>query len=257
MRYTLDTFQSSHFHYFVQVTTILLRVYESGGSGRLSLRNKKRFGIAHLYFRGALLVHIAGDKQGGGAIVLRDLLTWTQAQVRFDWNVIGEHQYVSSQEAELFSRWLSLLELRAIACGVAPGLVNGLEVRLAAHLLRQTAPLPAVTMPLQAHKTVRSRSSSEWSTVSASAAISTATGAIASARPSLLAADKNNSTRKLQHLPATPPLPAMQALPMEFEDDLTEEDISPSGLRQVTGVMQAVGRAVTRKMASIKLPHRS
>jgi len=135
--------------------------------------------------------------------------------------------------------------------------VNGLEVRLAAHLLRQTAPLPAVTMPLQAHKTVRSRSSSEWSTVSASAAISTATGAIASARPSLLAADKNNSTRKLQHLPATPPLPAMQAIPMESEEDLMEEDISPSGLRQVTGVMQAVGRAVTRKMASIKLLHRS
>lgn len=256
MRYTLDTFQSSHFHYFVQVTTILLRVYESGGSGRLSLRNKKRFGVAHLYFRGALLVHIAGDKQGGGAIVLHDLLTWSQAQVRFDWNVIGEHQYVSSQEAELFSRWLSLLELRAIACGVAPGLVNGLEERLAAHLLRQTAPLPAVTMPLQAHKTALSRSSSAWSTVSAPSAIPTATMTVAPARPSLSATDKN-STRKLQHLPITPPLPALQAIPMEFEDTLAEEDIAPSGLRQVTGVMQAVGRAVTRKMASIKLPHRS
>lgn len=253
MRYTPDTFQSVHAHYFARVTTLLLRIHESGASGRLSLRNEKRFGIVHLYFREALLVHVAGDKQGGGANVLRDMLTWTQAQVRFDWNVIGKHQFISWQEAEIFSRWLSLLEIRALDCGVSPILVEGLEDRLAAHLLRQTAPLPAVTISLPVQQSMSSRSSAHWPVLRRPCATPQPV------MPSLTALD-HNGLQRLQSLPETPPCSSTQAVPQRESDTAAvakEQQVAPARLSQVTGVMQAVGRAITRKMASIKLPHRS
>jgi hypothetical protein len=253
MRYTPDTFQSVHTHYFARVTTLLLRIHESGASGRLSLRNEKRFGIVHLYFREALLVHVAGDKQGGGAIVLRDMLTWTQAQVRFDWNVIGKHQFISWQEAEIFSRWLSLLEIRALDCGVSPILVEGLEDRLSAHLLRQTAPLPAVTIPLPVQQLISSRSSARWPALRRPSATPQPT------MPSLTSLDRNG-LQKLQRLPATPLCSDMQEAQKSDSNSIEttrEKHAASIRLSQVTGVMQAVGRAVTRKMTSIKLPHRS
>jgi hypothetical protein len=220
-------------HYFAQVTMTLLRIHECAASGRLSLRNEAHFGIAHLYFREALLVHVIGDKHGGSS-VLRDVLTWTQARVRFDWDApVGAHQCVSWPEAELFSHWLSLLETESVKHGVPATMVAGLEERLAAYLLQRSTRSPVVTSPMFSQRTMLKRSSADWP--------------------------------PLDMLKETPvelvtPRPGVDMrLPVTPQPTITQETRALSLPIQATGMMQAVGRVaseITRKVTSIKLPSR-
>jgi hypothetical protein len=165
MRYTPDTSPASQSLYYTQVTSVLLRIRDYQASGRLSLYNQERFGLAHLYFREALLIHVAGDKSGGEA-VLRDMLTWRQARVRFDWEVRVPYQGVSRQEAELFALWLSALEDEGATQG-ASELVDGLTQQLGGFVLRHSGSYPVVTEPIKCVRAVPQIQGSriQWSDV--------------------------------------------------------------------------------------------
>lgn len=225
------TLQPPRVHYFAQVTMTLLRIHECAASGRLSLRNESHFGIAHLYFREALLVHVIGDKHGGSS-VLREVMTWSQARVRFDWDAaIGAHQCVSCQEAELFSHWLSMLETQSVSYGVPATMVVGLEERLAGYLMHRSTTLPVVTSPMLSQRTMLTRSSADWPPLDMQIATPVE---LVTPRPGVD-----------MHLPVTP------------QPAITQETDALSSSRQATGVMQAVGRVasgITRKIARIKLP---
>lgn len=62
---------------------IITTVRRSHVSGRLTMRNSDRIGIAHLYFHGGKLVHIVGSS-GDATATLEDLQRWTHASVRFE-----------------------------------------------------------------------------------------------------------------------------------------------------------------------------
>ena len=98
---------SSRPGYLAEVTLVMVRIRDTAASGRLSIRNGEQFGIAHLYFKQALLVHVTGDKRDG-EIVLQDLLSWSKGNVRFDLASTVEYEDVTWQQAQIFARWLSL-----------------------------------------------------------------------------------------------------------------------------------------------------
>jgi hypothetical protein len=110
-------------------------------SGRLSIRNGERFGLAHLYFSEARLIHVTGDKRDG-EIVLNDLLTWTKGTVRFDPSILVNYETVTWQQAELFTRWLSFLEMRAVVQGLPRTQVEGLAQSLTINLPGRPITLP-------------------------------------------------------------------------------------------------------------------
>src|SRR5438552_12037364 len=94
--------------YLAEVTLALMSLRDSNASGRLSIRNVEQFGLAHLYFRHARLVHVTGDKRDG-EVVLNDLLSWSKGCVRFDTAITVKYEDVTWQQAQVFARWLAFL----------------------------------------------------------------------------------------------------------------------------------------------------
>ena len=119
--------------YLAEVTLALLQIRDTRASGRLSIRNGEHFGLAHLYFKEACLVHITGDKRDGEN-VLNDLLTWSKGTVRFDSALMVNYESVTWQQAQIFSRWLAFLEMRGIIQGIPRTRLDGFVRTLTEHL---------------------------------------------------------------------------------------------------------------------------
>jgi len=135
--------QPSRPSYLAEVTLALISVWQNRASGRLSIRNSERFGLAHLYFREAILVHIAGDK-GEGEAVLNNLLLWSKGTLRFDAAMRVKYESVTWQQAEIFTRWLSFLEMRGGMHDIPRTQIAGLTQHMAARLPKQPIELPEV-----------------------------------------------------------------------------------------------------------------
>src|SRR5579872_5880922 len=127
--------------YLAEVTLAMVHIRDTAASGRLSIRNGEQFGIAHLYFKQALLVHVTGDKRDG-EIVLQDLLSWSKGNIRFDAAITVDYEDITWQQAHIFARWLSFLEMRALVQGVPQSRLNGLMHSLTASLPGQPLTLP-------------------------------------------------------------------------------------------------------------------
>jgi hypothetical protein len=127
--------------YLAEVTIALIRIRNTGASGRLSLRNGEGFGLAHLYFNHSRLVHVAGDRRDGAA-VLEDLLTWSKGSIRFDAAFMVDHEDLTWQQAQVFTRWLSFLEMRAMLQGIPQQYLQGLTHSLTLSLPAQPVALP-------------------------------------------------------------------------------------------------------------------
>ena len=132
---------SSRPGYLAEVTIALMRIRDTGASGRLSLRNGEGFGLAHLYFNHSRLVHVTGDKRDGAA-VLQDLLTWSKGSIRFDAALMVDYEDLTWQQARVFTRWLSFLEMRAIMHGIHQQQLQGLT-----HSLTLSLPVQPVVLP--------------------------------------------------------------------------------------------------------------
>jgi hypothetical protein len=129
-------------NYFSEVTLVLMEIRDQACSGRLSIRNCERVGLVHLYFKEARLVHVAGDKRDTEA-VLHDLLSWSKGQVRFDPAVTVEYVDVSWRQGEIFTRWVSLLEMHGLAHGIPTSRLRGLTRQLTTHLPQKPIALPS------------------------------------------------------------------------------------------------------------------
>jgi hypothetical protein len=127
--------------YLAEVTIALMRIRNTGASGRLSLRNGEGFGLAHLYFNHSRLVHVTGDRRDGAA-VLEDLLTWSKGSIRFDAAFMVDHEDLTWQQAQVFTRWLSFLEMRAMLQGIPQQYLQGLTHSLTLSLPAQPVALP-------------------------------------------------------------------------------------------------------------------
>lgn len=134
---------SSRPSYLAEVTLALIHIWHTRASGRLSIRNGERFGLAHLYFNEARLVHVAGDKREAEA-VLNDLLTWLKGNVRFDPAMTVNYESVNWQQAQIFTRWLAFLEVRGGMHDIPRARLDGLTQSLTAHLPKQPIVLPDV-----------------------------------------------------------------------------------------------------------------
>src|SRR4051794_24941061 len=64
----------------MRIVTTIRRTHVSG---RLTMRNSDRIGVAHLYFHSGKLVHIVGSS-GDATTTLEDLQRWTHAFIRFE-----------------------------------------------------------------------------------------------------------------------------------------------------------------------------
>jgi hypothetical protein len=128
-------------HYFSEVTFALIEIRDCKSSGRLSIRNGERIGLAHLYFKEGRFVHVVGDKRDAEA-VLYGLLSWSKGQVRFDPAVTVAYEDVTWQQVEVFSRWLSLLEMHGLAHGIPRSRLRDLARQLTARLPRRPIALP-------------------------------------------------------------------------------------------------------------------
>jgi hypothetical protein len=135
-------------NYFSTVTLALLEIYEHVYTGRLSIRNNERMGLVHLYFKERRLVHVAGYKRDAEA-VLHDLLTWTKGRVRFDLAVTVDFEDVSWQQAEIFTRWVALLEMHSIAYGISRNQLCALTQHLAMYLPQKPI---ALLPPVASHE---------------------------------------------------------------------------------------------------------
>jgi hypothetical protein len=129
--------------YLAEVTLALLQIRDTRAYGRLSIRNGERFGLAHLYFKEACLVHVTGDKRDG-EIVLNDLLTWSKGAVRFDPACLVNYKSLTWQQAQLFTRWLAFLEMRGVMQGIPRSRLEGFVRSLTEHL-----PAEPITFPQQ------------------------------------------------------------------------------------------------------------
>jgi hypothetical protein len=137
----LDSSSSSRSGYMAEVTRALLFLYDTGASGRLSLRHSEHFMIVHLYFKEARLVHVAGNKSDV-TILLNDLLTWTRGSVRYDAGRQVSYETLTWQQAQIFARWLAFIEMRGIMQGIARARLQGLTQGLTAHLPGEPITLP-------------------------------------------------------------------------------------------------------------------
>lgn len=127
--------------YLAEVTMDLLYIRDVRASGRLSIRNGERFGLVHLYFSQARLIHITGDKHNG-EMILNDLLTWTKGSVRLDPAMVVDYESVTWQQAQIFARWLTFLEMRGIMQGIPRARLNGLAQSLTTNLPAEPITLP-------------------------------------------------------------------------------------------------------------------
>lgn len=141
--FPLTSTQGTRPGYFAEITLVLLDIRDRIASGRLSIRNSEKFGLAHLYFREARLVHVAGDKRGGEA-VLQDLLTWSKGNFRFDATALIEYDDVTWQQAQQFERWVAFLEMRGLLQGIPQRQLQGLT-----HSLTIVLPGKPVALPQQ------------------------------------------------------------------------------------------------------------
>jgi hypothetical protein len=141
--FPLPTIQGTRAGYFAEITLALIDIRDRRASGRLSMRNSEKFGLAHLYFREARLVHVAGDKHGGEA-VLQDLLTWSKGSSRFDATALVEYDDVTWQQAQQFERWVAFLEMRGRLQGIPQQRLRGLT-----HSLTIVLPGKPVALPRQ------------------------------------------------------------------------------------------------------------
>jgi hypothetical protein len=132
---------SSRPGFLAEVTLALLFIRDRRASGRLSLRNAGQFGIAHLYFNEARLIHVTGDKRDAEGI-LTDLLSWTKGSVRFDRGMLVTFEDLTWQQAHIFGRWLAFLEMRGIMQGIAQERLEGLARSLALQLPGEPIALP-------------------------------------------------------------------------------------------------------------------
>ena len=115
---------SSRPGFLAEVTLALLFIRDTRASGRLSLRNGEQFGIAHLYFKDARLVHVTGSK-GDAESILNDLINWTKGGVRFDSGMLVTFESLTWQQAQIFGRWLAFLEMRGLMQGIARARLDG------------------------------------------------------------------------------------------------------------------------------------
>ncbi len=127
--------------YYENVILSLIQIRDQNSSGRLSIRNVERFGLAHLYFQRSRLTHVAGDKRHAEE-VLQELLTWSKGQVRFDTAVVVDHETLTWQQTDLFAHWLALLEMRGATYSITHAQVTGL-----ARQLTQALPQKPITLP--------------------------------------------------------------------------------------------------------------
>jgi hypothetical protein len=132
---------SSRPGFLAEVTLALLFIRDRRASGRLSLRNAEQFGIAHLYFNEARLIHVTGGKRDAEGI-LTDLLSWTKGSVRFDSGTLVAFESLTWQQAHIFGRWLAFLEMRGIMQGIALERLEGLARDLVLHLPGEPIALP-------------------------------------------------------------------------------------------------------------------
>jgi Domain of unknown function (DUF4388) len=130
-------------NYFSEVTFALIEIRDCASSGRLSVRNGERPGLAHLYFKEGRLVYVVGDKRDAEA-VLHDLLYWSKGQVRFDPAVTVEYEDITWQQVEVFTRWLSLLEMHGLAHGIPRSRLQDLARQLTARLPQKPIALPTI-----------------------------------------------------------------------------------------------------------------
>jgi hypothetical protein len=133
--------------YLAEVTLTLLHIRDTRVSGRLSIRNDERFGLAHLYFKEACLIHVTGDKRDGES-VLNDLLTWSKGKVRFDPSLMVNYESITWQQAQIFSRWLTFLEMRGTMQGIPHTRLEGFMRSLIEHLPAEPIAFPQqITIP--------------------------------------------------------------------------------------------------------------
>lgn len=132
---------SSRPGYLAEVTLALLFIRDTRASGRLSLRNGEQFGIAHLYFNEARLIHVTGTR-GDAEWILNDLLNWTKGSVRFDTGLLVTFESLTWQQAQIFGRWLAFLEMRGIMQGIAYTRLDGFARGLLAQLPAEPIALP-------------------------------------------------------------------------------------------------------------------
>ncbi len=132
---------SSRPGYLAEVTLALLFIRDTRASGRLSLRNGEQFGIAHLYFNAARLIHVTGTT-GDAEWILNDLLNWTKGSVRFDTGLLVTFESLTWQQAQIFGRWLAFLEMRGIMQGIAHTRLDGFARGLLAQLPAEPIALP-------------------------------------------------------------------------------------------------------------------
>ena len=133
--------RSSRPGYLAEATLALLFIRDTRASGRLSLRNGEQFGIAHLYFNEARLVHVTGTR-GDAEWILNDLLNWTKGSVRFDAGLLVRLESLTWQQAQIFGRWLAFLEMRGIMQGIAHTRLDGFARGLLAQLPAEPIALP-------------------------------------------------------------------------------------------------------------------
>ncbi|GHO43071.1 hypothetical protein KSX_12340 [Ktedonospora formicarum] len=112
---------------------MLIGIRDRRSTGRLSIRSCDRHGLVHFYFQNACLMHVMGDRCDGDAL-LNDLLGWRKANLRFDPDVFAPYEDVTWQQAELFTRWLGLLEVHGETYNVPPEVIGGLTKSLTSHL---------------------------------------------------------------------------------------------------------------------------
>ena len=136
--------------YLAEVTLALIHIWQTRASGRLSIRNGERFGLAHLYFSETRLIHVIGDKREAEA-VLNDLLTWSKGSVRFDPAMTVNYESVNWQQAQTFTRWLAFLEMRGGMQDIPRAQLDGLTRSLTAHLPQQPFALPEMVEHYEKH----------------------------------------------------------------------------------------------------------
>lgn len=78
------------------LANIIQQVRRMRAFGRLTLRNKERFSIAHLYFRAGKLAQVVGNR-GDAGIILDELREWTHAFIHFDRGITMEDELLGSQ----------------------------------------------------------------------------------------------------------------------------------------------------------------
>lgn len=130
--------------YILEAIVTLIHIRDRRCTGRLAIRGYNRQGVVHFYFQEARLIHIVGNRRDLEAL-LNDLLGWSRAMVRFDSGVFAPFEDISWQQAELFTRWLGLLEMHGESYGVPLTILDGLTKSLSAHL--PLRPLVDISLP--------------------------------------------------------------------------------------------------------------